>query len=182
MNQWDALKDFKKIHNVSVEIIDKYKNQIPPELLTIWENLGFGSFLNGYLKIINPDDYMEILNNFYFMANSAIPIMITAFGDIITWENGRYITIIMYRYKDFNIAVSDFDLFLDLLSESTFLKRNFQLELYNQCVSAHGLLEYAQCFGCVPLQKLGGIEKKENFKKVKIKEHISMMVDILGGI
>ena len=182
MSQKNVLKDFKQFQPVSVEIINKYENKIPSELLNIWKKFGFGSFQNGYLKIINPDDYMELLNNSYFNAKSAIPIMITAFGDILIWENDQYLTIVRYRYGDFKIAISGFDLFFDVLEDSTFLKRNFQLEFYEKCVSTYGVPDYTQCFGCVPLQRLGGKEKLENFKTVKAKEHIALMIDILGGI
>ena len=182
MIQERLFKEFQQFEDVPMTIIEKYENKIPIELLNIWKEFGFGSFLNGFLKIINPDDYMSLLETSYFNSNEAIPIMITAFGDILIWENGCYVSIVSYRNNEFHILVRDFDLFLELLEEPTFLKRNFQLELYNECVSTYGALGYTQCFGCVLLQGFGGLEKIENFKKVKAKEHISLVVDILGGI
>ena len=43
-----VLKDFKLEKKVSEEIINKYKNKVPEQVLDIWQNYGFGSFLNGY--------------------------------------------------------------------------------------------------------------------------------------
>ena len=51
------LKDFKKEKEMPKEIIEKYKGQVPDEVIEIWKNYGLGSFLNGYLRVINPDDY-----------------------------------------------------------------------------------------------------------------------------
>ena len=42
------LKDFKKISNVSDELINKYKTKLPEELIMIWQKYGFGTFYNGY--------------------------------------------------------------------------------------------------------------------------------------
>ncbi|WP_319946259.1 GAD-like domain-containing protein [Criibacterium bergeronii] len=30
---------------------------MPNELISVWESYGFGTLLDGYLKIINPDKY-----------------------------------------------------------------------------------------------------------------------------
>lgn len=77
------LKDFKKISNVSDELINKYKTKLPEELIMIWQKYGFGTFYNGYLKI-NPEDYKNIFQNSYFLGDVSIPVFATAFGDLIT--------------------------------------------------------------------------------------------------
>ena len=55
------LRDFKKEKEMPKEIIEKYKEQVPDEVIEIWKNYGLGSFLNGYLRVINPDDYKELV-------------------------------------------------------------------------------------------------------------------------
>lgn len=79
-------KDYKINSKVDSTLIDKYKEIIPVELLSIWEVYEFGSILNGDLKIVNPEEYQSVVDMSYFRANIAIPIMVTGFGDIITWE------------------------------------------------------------------------------------------------
>lgn len=71
------LKDFVLEEKVSSDCILKYQDKLSKELIEIWENYSFGSFMNGYLRIINPDDYVELLNSSYFRANVSIPIMTT---------------------------------------------------------------------------------------------------------
>ena len=60
------LKDFTKVADMLQEVIEKYKEQVPAELLQIWQEDGLGAFLDGYLKVINPDDYLELLQDSYF--------------------------------------------------------------------------------------------------------------------
>lgn len=54
------IKDFVKVADMPQEVIDKYKDQVPEELLHIWQSYGLGSFFDGYLKVINPEDYIEL--------------------------------------------------------------------------------------------------------------------------
>ena len=63
-----------------------------------------------------------------------------------------------------------------------FCKEFFELDNYTAAVSKLGELKYDECFGYVPLLGLGGSEKVENLKKVKIKEHIELITQLVGKI
>ena len=89
----ERLNDFVYFSEVEENCIRKYSEKIPTELLEIWKEYGFGTFFGGYLKVINPDDYMDLLKESYFRGDVSIPILATAFGDIITWEEGKYIDV-----------------------------------------------------------------------------------------
>ena len=56
----EILKDFVKIAEVNESLIQKYKELVPSEIITIWKEYGFGTFRNGYFKVINPDDYKAL--------------------------------------------------------------------------------------------------------------------------
>ncbi|PEE44572.1 hypothetical protein COL91_18895 [Bacillus pseudomycoides] len=43
-------------------------------------------------------------------------------------------------------------------------------------------LEYEECFGYPPLLGLGGLEKVENLKRSKLKEHIYVITEWMGLI
>ena len=73
------------------DLIKKYESVLPEELLDICENYGQAELLDGYLRIINPEEYQELLEETYFRGKVSVPIMTTAFGDIITLEKGEYI-------------------------------------------------------------------------------------------
>lgn len=59
------LENFRTVAEMPQEVIEKYKDQIPEELLRIWQEDGLGTFLDGYLKVINPDDYLELIQESY---------------------------------------------------------------------------------------------------------------------
>lgn len=88
--KFEMLNDFVTSAKVDENYIGKYIGKIPAELMDIWREYGFGSFFGGYLKVIAPDDYMDLVKESYFRADVSIPILGTAFGDIITWEEDQY--------------------------------------------------------------------------------------------
>ena len=115
------LRDFKKEKEMPTEIIEKYKGQVPDEVIEIWKNYGLGSFLNGYLRVINPDDYKELIEDTYFSGKESIPLFTTAFADVITWQENEYIGIVLYRLEDFEIMASGMDFFFsDIYTEKNF--------------------------------------------------------------
>ena len=176
------MMDYVSVLKLENEVLEKYSKHIPSKLLEIWENDGLGVFINGYLKTINPDDYKELLDNSYFRASDAIPIMVTAFGDVITWEKNEFVGIVKYKHGTSEIMISNFNLFIELLNDSTFVNKFFQVELYNEAIDKYGLLNYDECFGYVPLLAIGGEESVNNLKKVKIREHIALIVSLVGGV
>ena len=76
---------------IEEEVIRKYHAVIPDELMEIWVNYGTANLLGGYLRVIDPEEYQKLLEETYFRGVNAVPIMATAFGDIITLEEGQYI-------------------------------------------------------------------------------------------
>jgi hypothetical protein len=58
----------------------------------------------------------------------------------------------------------------------------FTIEQYDEAVEKYGELEYDECFGYVPLLALGGNESVNNLKKVKMKEHIALIYNMVGEI
>ena len=176
------LKDFVKVADMPQEVIEKYQNQVPAELLQIWQEDGLGTFLDGYLKVINPDDYLELLQNSYFRGEISIPIFATAFGDIITWEKNEFLGIIKYKDGTFDIFLENLSLFIKFLPDKSFTDDYFDIPLYKKAVAKHGLLAYDECFGFVPLRALGGFKDVDHMDKVKVLEHIYLMYQLTGGV
>lgn len=178
----NLFENYEKNKSVDCMIIEEYQGLVPEELVAVWQEYGFGALLDGYLKIINPCEYKEIINMSYFRANLSIPIFVTAFGDIITWEEDKYLRMIKYKNGTFKGIASGFDFFWEDLNTDVFCKEFFEIPAYKEAVDRYGKILYDECFGYVPLLGLGGSEKVENLQKVKIKEHIELITQLVGKI
>lgn len=65
-----VLNDFVQLSTVDEPLIEKYTDKLPSEIISLWREYGFGEFMDGYLKVINPDDYLQLLKDFYWPALS----------------------------------------------------------------------------------------------------------------
>jgi hypothetical protein len=162
--------------------IEKYADTLPQELINVWKEYGFGSFLKGFLKIINPDDFQDLLNESYFFGKTSIPIFTTGLGDIIVWQENEYVTIVKYRIGDYHMISSGFEYFFSDLEDAESGEKDFDWNHYFKAIKVKGIPEYDECFGYVPLLALGGSEKAENLEKVKLREHIYLINELAGGV
>lgn len=175
-------ENFLKENDVSQQLCNKYETVLPGELIDLWRKYGFGSFMEGYLKIINPEEYQDLLIDTYFRGSVSVPMFITAFGDIIAWEENRYIRMIKYKNGLFKGMAAGFDFFLEDLQNEVFNKDFFDITMYTEAIHIWGNIKFDECFGYIPLLGLGGSEDVKNLKKVKIREHIELISQMVGKI
>ncbi|WP_258880112.1 T6SS immunity protein Tdi1 domain-containing protein [Clostridium estertheticum] len=157
---------------VAEEIINKYVGKIPEQLIEVWKKYGFGSIINGYLKIINPDRFQNVIDESYFRSQVAIPIFATGMGDIIAWEENKYLRMVNYRRGGFKGISAGFDFFFLDLESTSFCEKYLDCQPYFQAVEKYGQPTFDECFGYTPILGLGGSEKVEKLEKVKLIEHI----------
>lgn len=157
--------DFIKLETVDVAVVLKYKNKLPKEVIETWEKYGFGSFVNDYLKVINPEDYLDILERSYLRYEQSIPIFTTSMGDIIVWEKDKYVNLLNFRKGYVHVVSSGFEFFFDDLKDIDFMNDELMWQPYSEAISKYNSPNYDECFGYTPLLGLGGTEKVENLKK-----------------
>lgn len=182
MGYAQVFKNFTLDEKALASTVEKYTGRIPHDIIDIWKNYGFGSVLQGYLKIINPDQFTELLEDVYVRHQDAIPLFTTSMGDLIVWEKGRYLNLLNFRKGRVSVVASGFDFFLDDLSDEDFLHEELDWYPYQQAVERYGEPAFDECYGYVPLLGLGGAEKVENLKRVKLTEHIYLITQFMGPI
>ncbi len=174
--------DFILYQKSDDSIFKEYATKVPSELIEIWKNYGFGTIKGGYLKIINPSEWLDVLAESYYVDKESIPIFVTGMGDIIVFDSKGYFMLINYRKKMIKGVGKRINTFFMMLGSKSVLDEQFCWNPYLEAVERYGNLEYDECFGYAPLLGLGGAERVENLQKVKIKEHIQIITEFMGPI
>jgi len=183
-NFFKLYPDFEIIETPLQALIDKYVDILPAELIDIWKTHGFGIYMDGYLKIVNPEIYQPILDEGYDTENNKeIVFAVTALGDFLVWV-GDAVRLVDFRHGKYAIvSTSNFSRFFERrLADESFLSSEFKHENYIPAREKLGVLAYDECFGYVPILGAGGPEKVENLQKVKIREHISIIAQMMGRL
>ena len=190
---------YVKHSDVPKEIIDKYKNMyqgqsyFPEELIWVWENMGFGVYEDGFLQIVNPDEYEFVFEYIDKLLEPTVVWGVTALGNLLVWEGNdnwtiapdegnRYSFIDVNELKD-SVDSSRVDVFLNILvNDEEDLTEDFAAKPYLQIKGKLPKLEYGQCYGYVPALVLGGAKSNKNLKVVDIKSYIDIIGQSVGKI
>lgn len=181
------IADFVPHAPVPAEIVDEYRGRVPDELVEIWETYGFGTFGEGFLRIIDPKLYEAEVGDCIGKTQGdgiAVPIMVTGLGDLITWEPSLGVVAILFREERIVGLGTKLSTFLTLvrLDGAEELSETFNWTPFPEAVAAQGELPYDQSFIFVPLLSLGGKAKVENLHKRETISAIQVAVDLQGVI
>jgi hypothetical protein len=174
--------EYNVVEKPTLQVINNYKDKLPAELIEFWQQYGFGIYMDGYLKIVNPDIYQPILNEGYNTGNNKeIVFAVTALGDFLVWV-GDAIRLVDFRHGNYAIInSSNFTRFFERrLCDASFLKTELKDENYLPAKQNLGDLEFDECYGYVPFLGAGGTEKVENLQRVKISGHIAIIAGMMG--
>ncbi|HET9505145.1 MAG TPA: T6SS immunity protein Tdi1 domain-containing protein [Hymenobacter sp.] len=166
------------------ELLARYGPLVPPEMLVVWQEYGFGTFRNGYLKVVNPDEFNELLADTYQLVSTpaaAAPIVLfaTAMGDLLIWEDGFLIRI-DYRHGETEIIGRNLTLFFKNHVDDFNPQQRLRWEPYPAARARLGEPTFDECFGYVPLLALGGPETVDHLQKVKLREHLYLISQFTG--
>lgn len=189
--------NYKKQATVSEETINKYSNlfkgQFPEELIWIWKNMGFGLYEDGYLQIVNPQEYDFAFDYIDKLLEPTIIWGITALGDLLLWEGndnwtiapdeGNRAAFVDIRHLKKNIIGSKLRVYLNIKVNSEFDLLNFYRgKPYLDIKDKLPALEYGQCYGYVPALALGGKASNKNLQVVDAKSYIDIIGQAVGKI
>ena len=181
------------------EVIEKYKKMyqgqsyFPEELIWIWENMGFGVYEDGFLQIVNPDEYEFVFEYIDKLLEPTVVWGVTALGDLLVWEGndnwtiapdeGNRIDLIDVSNLDNKVLGGAIDVDLNiLLGDEDDLIDFYNAKPYLQIKGKLPKLEYGQCYGYVPALALGGTKSNKNLKVVDTKSYIDIIGQSVGKI
>ncbi|MDO6853843.1 DUF1851 domain-containing protein [Cellulophaga lytica] len=190
---------YKKQNSVPKEFIQKYnqmfKGEFPKEILWIWEHMGFGIYEDGFLQLVNPEEYEFVFDYIDKRLEPTIVFGITALGDVLIWEGnenwtiapdeGNRFSMINIKKLNKNILGSKIRVHLNILmndEEDLEDKEMYDAKAYLDIKDKLPKLEYGQCYGYTPALPLGGKAKNENLEVVDTKSYINIIGQAVGKI
>jgi len=189
---------YKKVSDVPIELISKYKDIVPEELIYVWQTMGFGIYENGFLQLVNPDEFEFAFQYIDKLLEPTIIWGTTALGDILAWEGNKGWTIspdegnrcIRIDVRKCKSNVIDnmegiLNVFINNSEETQFFikdKDYFDSKPYLDIKGKLPPLEYQQCYGYFPALALGGSSSIKNLKVTDTKTYIDIIGQAVGKI
>ena len=130
--------NYVKYSDVSIETINKYKGKLPDELLNIWNIMGYGIYENGFIQLVNPDDYDFVFKYIDKLLEPSIVFAIKAMGDLLIWEGNKNWTIAPNegnRVKIINVSF----IAQAFISKGENVSRKLEQEIDDRMVTLYGI-------------------------------------------
>jgi hypothetical protein len=185
---------YQKVSDVPLELIRKYNGLLPEKLITLWETMGFGIFEDGFLQLVNPDEYEFVFDYVDKMLEPSIVWAVTALGDIVLWEGNQNWTVsqeegnrnLFINVRKCNShVIGDMEFILDFVLGDEYGiidKDYFSSKSYLEIKGKLPQLQYGQCYGYVPALALGGSASIKNLRTVDTKSYIDIIGRSVGKI
>lgn len=181
------IPDFVEHAPVDPDVIAAYRDRVPPELVEIWEQYGYGTFGEGFIRVINPAVYEAELGDRLGKTQGdgiAIPVMVTGLGDVITWEPsmGGLIALMFRSNRGAGLGKVSSFLTLTRAGGARHLARVLDWGVFPQAVATQGVPDFDESFIFVPLPSMGGPGTVDTLQKRPTISAIQVMVDLQGPI
>ncbi len=169
---------------IDEDFLKKAKMVLPPEIIYLWEEYGFGEYGNGIIKVVDPRDYMHSLYTWLGKEDlTKIPIMVSAFGDIFYFrkitDEENDISLLNIHYRKIDVCSYSYQEFFNSYINSPRVKEKVLREkLYNEALNKLGKLEFNEIFMFAPALVTGGGEDIKYVVKGDANTHQMILYDL----
>ena len=149
------IPDFVPHAPVPVATVEAYDGLVPEEIVDLWERYGYGSFGEGFVRVIDPHAYEMRIGNLLgkmIGEGSAVPIMVTALADVILWEPDRGVAGLLLRQRRAVGLGSRPRTFVGLTAKhgAAHLSRALDWEPYPEAAARYGVPAYDEALVHLP--------------------------------
>ena len=170
-------QDCERLHDDKIE---SYAARIPAQVLDHWRKSGVCSFGDRLLWFTDPQQLDDVLEDWLkvFELDSGAVFLRTAFAHLYVWSGGSVCSIDVHE-GGFSKVTDDLELFFSLLSDDDIREKILRVSLYEEVKERLGPPERDECYAFVPALALGGPGTADSVQRVKLREHLGILAQLV---
>ena len=165
---------------VAPEAVERYRGRLPDEVLLEWETTGWCSYADGFLWLVDPSVYDDLLEDWLTDAASCTVFMRTAFGSFVYWDGSEAIFLDVTQADTTHVFDTMDFVFDGVLCREQFLDAVMDRDYYVSEKPRLGAVAVDQCYAFVPPKSMGGSGAPETLQKVKLREQVALLAQVKG--
>ena len=163
----------------SDDVIRKYEGRLPAQLLDHWREVGWCSYRNGLLWVVNPDQFADVIGEWVDFDPASAPVFLrTAFGHLYLWHDG-YVYSLDVQYGDGSRVTPKIERMFTLLCDPELQEKILRRSLFEEARKRLGPPDRDECYAFEPALALGGPGTVDTIRRVKIREHLSILAQLV---
>ena len=157
---------------------------LPPEIVYLWQEYGFGDYGDGLIKVVDPRDYMHSLYSWLGAQDfHKIPIMVSAFGEIFYYrkldDEENDVSLLNIHYRKIEVCAYSYEeFFQSFITDPEIREDVLRKSLFDQAMAKLGSLKHNEAFFFVPALVLGGGENIKYVSKGDANTHQLLLLQI----
>ena len=166
------------------ELLEFANQMLPPEIVYLWQEYGFGNYGNGLIKVVDPRDYMHSLYSWLGGQDfHKIPVLVSAFGDIFYYrkldEEENDVSLLNIHYRKIEVCAYSYEeFFKSFITDPEVIENVLRKSLFAQAVAKLGTLKHDEAFFFVPALVLGGGEDIKYVSKGDAGTHQHLLLEL----
>lgn len=160
---------------------DAYAEKVPPEVLHEWREFGFGSYGQGIIWTVSPDERFLNPDQWNVLDGTGVEVLRTAFGDFGVCQGGTFIWISILTGRVEVTSIEIRNIFRSLAQPD--YRRMLLFERFFLITSKRvGPLTKDECYGFSTLPALGGAVKEKYLTKTPLGDYASIAASALRSL
>lgn len=155
--------------------------RLPPELVRAWTDRGRCVYANGLLHDVDPAQFQGALSGWLDPEPAdALVFLRTAFADLYFWDEGHAYALDVHRGLVSQVT-DDITRLFRVLCDPRVQEKSLRRPLYDEAVKRLGPPAEDECYAFVPALVLGGPGTADSIQKVKMREHLDVLRQLVAG-
>lgn len=153
-----CLDDFVPHAPMPAASLARWGGRVPAPVAGLWRRWGPGMFLDGYLRVADPDEWFDpanLLHRPFWQKQPVIPFLATAFGDLVCW-NPQLKLAETIQFRDGMVRGAGIGFFLANAGDPLFQRSALGMRGYASARRRLPVPGYGECYVCEPPACLGG--------------------------
>jgi hypothetical protein len=176
---------FEEVHGPALDVrpfseegLGSRRAILPQELVTLWEESGWGSYASGFLRMVEPPFYEDVLDDWLGASEQRATFLSTALGHVFVWAGGATHLLDPLQGRVSKLT-DDIEILLDTVLCEDVVLEGLKEDLYKGALPRLGRPRHDECYGFVPAPALGGPLKAENLQRVDAREYLAILVQLV---
>ncbi|WP_167260922.1 T6SS immunity protein Tdi1 domain-containing protein [Frigoribacterium endophyticum] len=163
--------------------LETFSGTVPARAAALWGEHGLGQTAGGYLRIVDPAQWVDVLAEAAPRFAQGVPLFSSALGDLFVWL-GEHLHVLEFRSGTSRILTNSLDTFVVIAAYESFLQDPdyFDWAPWPEARELVGVPEADECLGSVPLPALGGTRSAETLQRVGMQEHVLLIASLAGPL
>jgi len=165
--------------NPSKGILETYQDLLPEDLLGQWRDLGMCSYRKGLLWFVDPGQFSGILDDWIQLPGpKPLVFLRSAFAHLYFWHDG-WVHSLDVQHGSISQVTQRISRMFTLLCDPEIQEKILRLSLFEKALQMLGPPERDECYAFEPALALGGPGTVETIRRVKMREHLAILAQLL---